>query len=120
MNANEILELVRAGYTKQEIDAMGRENAAEQANAENDPVPADTAQAPENEPSQATEAKTEHEPPVSPGTELDRLYREIANLTKAMQANNRASADMGANIIEPQQAAINTMRELSSIPAPKE
>lgn len=120
MNAQEILELVRAGYTKTEIDAMGRENAAETTNAENVPVPEPSAQATQTEAQDATEAKTEHEPPVSPGTELDRLYAELRNLTAAMQANNRAAADMGASIIEPQKAAINTMRELADVPAPKE
>ena len=116
MNAKNILELVRAGYTKSEIEAMVNENADDK---KPDPVPESPAQVAETETPEAEEQE-DRKPPVSPGTELDRLYAELRNLTAAMQANNRAAADMGAKIIEPQKAAINTMRELASVPEPKE
>lgn len=116
MNAHDILTLLRAGYSKGEIDAMSREEAAETTNNETDNLPAENPQAPQ-EPAPAPVAAQEApaEPPKAAGTELDRLFSELRNLTAAIQQSNRAAADMGANIIDPQAAGVNALADLGNL-----
>ncbi len=112
MNASDILTLVRAGYSKSEIDAMSRENPAQAANPETVPMPTEPVEA-ASAPVAAQEAPAE--PPKAAGTELDRLFSELRNLTAAIQQSNRAAADMGANIIDPQAAGINALAGLGNL-----
>lgn len=76
MNYNEILELVRAGYTRDEINAMQAPAPA--------PQPEPPAADPQPEPVAAP-----------PATETEKLLRELlggmSTLTKAVQAGNRAN-----------------------------
>lgn len=115
MNANEILELVRAGFTKAEIMELstGRENASQETNVEPAEEPAEPVNVPQSE---EKPAKTEKEPPAAPGTELDRLYKQLSALTAAIQGQNRMDAEQGASIIEPYENGIKTIRELTGIP----
>ena len=123
MNAQDILTLLRAGYSKSEIDAMSREKAAETTKNETDNLPAETPQATQKPaPAPAEPPKAPAEPPKAPaeppkaaGTELDRLFSELRNLTAAIQQSNRAAADMGANIIDPQTAGINALANLGNL-----
>lgn len=103
MNYNEILELVRAGYTRDEINAMQDPAPAPQSEPPADPQPAEPPAAdPQPEPAAAppaTETKkllrelfSAAEPPA---TETEKLLRELlggmSTLTKAVQAGNRAN-----------------------------
>ena len=116
MNAQDILTLLRAGYSKSEIDAMSREKAAETTKNETDNLPAETPQATQKPaPAPAEPPKAPAEPPKAAGTELDRLFSELRNLTAAIQQSNRAAADMGANIIDPQTAGINALANLGNL-----
>ena len=78
MTTNEILELVRAGYTKQEIDAMN--GTAEQEQTA--PEQAQEQTAPEQEQTQ--------EQPTENGNykELTELVKNLTETVKAMQADN--------------------------------
>ena len=116
MNANEILELVRAGFTKAEIMAFstGSENAPQDANPEPEQEPAEPANVPQNG---EKPAETTKEQPAAQGTELDRLYKQLSALTAAIQGQNRADAEQGASIIEPYENGIKTIRDLVGIPA---
>lgn len=89
MNYDDILALVRAGYSKSEIDAMGAGTAAPSASieqrtetpapAQEPPAPAVQAQAQQPAPATSTEAL------------LQQLFGSVNTLTQAVQAQNRAN-----------------------------
>ena len=97
MTYKEIMFLLEKGYSKEEIDNMDTEDEAPAPAAE---PAAEPAQEPAPEPEKA---------------DVD-LLTAIKELTAAVQANNRAAAEMGANIIDPQADAVNLMRGLGNIP----
>lgn len=111
MKSSEILELVRAGYTKAEIQAM---DAAAPAAPAADPVPAaePAAPVPAADPQPAAE-------PAAPDWQ-QQLFTQLGALTAAIQGQNRAQAEMGAQIIEPYAAGVNTLRGLVNIPNKEE
>lgn len=80
MTTNEILELVRAGYTKTEIEAMNGETEQEQ-------------KAPEQE-QKAPEQSAEQEQQTDNGNykELTELVKNLTETVKAMQADNARKA----------------------------
>ena len=89
MNYDDILALVRAGYSKTEIDAMGPGAAA--------PAPVPPAQQPEApEPpkeSTAPAVPPQAQPLAATSTEalLQQLFGSVNTLTQAVQAQNRAT-----------------------------
>lgn len=116
MLSSEILELVRAGYTKAEIQAMDDAAPAPAA----DPVPAAEPAAP----SPAADPVPAAEPaaPAAPAAPdwQQQLFTQLGALTAAIQGQNRAQAEMGAQIIEPYAAGVNTLRGLVNIPNKEE
>ena len=104
MLSSEILELVRAGYTKAEIQAMDQAPA--------DPVPA-------AEPAESVPA-ADPAPAAAPAATTpdwqQQLFQQLGSLTAAIQGQNRAQAEMGAQIIEPYAAGVNTLRGVANIP----
>lgn len=108
MQSSEILELVRAGYTKAEIQAM---DAAPAAAPAADPVPVAEPAAPAADPVPAAEPSA----PAAPDWQ-QQLFTQLGALTAAIQGQNRAQAEMGAQIIEPYAAGVNTLRGLVNIP----
>lgn len=117
MLSSEILELVRAGYTKAEIQAMDAAPAAAPAAPAADPVPAaePAAPAPAADPVPAAEPAA----PAAPDWQ-QQLFTQLGALTAAIQGQNRAQAEMGAQIIEPYAAGVNTLRSLVNIPNKEE
>lgn len=112
MTLQEILALGKMGYTKADIDALtGRENTPQETKKEDTPKPVKVPEKP---------AEEKHEPPRAEGTQLDRLFKQLSELTAALQAQNRAAADMGANIIDPRSAGINSIATLSGYEINKE
>ena len=89
MNYDDILALVRAGYSKTEIDAMGSSAAA--------PAPVPPAQQPAApEPpkeSPAPAVPPQAQPLAATSTEalLQQLFGSVNTLTQAVQAQNRAA-----------------------------
>ena len=89
MNYDDILALVRAGYSKTEIDAMGSGAAA--------PAPVPPAQQPAApEPpkeSPASAVPPQAQPLAATSTEalLQQLFGSVNTLTQAVQAQNRAA-----------------------------
>lgn len=81
MTTNEILELVRAGYTKQEIEALN--GTAEQTAPE---------QAQEQSPEQAQEQEQEQTAESGNYKELAELVKNLTETVKAMQADNARKA----------------------------
>ena len=81
MTTNEILELVRAGYTKSEIEAMN--GTSEQTAPEQEQT------APEQE-----QTAPEQEQPTESGNykELTELVKNLTETVKAMQADNARKA----------------------------
>ena len=114
MNINDILALGRMGYTKEDIEKMTADPAPAPVKTA-DPAPA-PAKAPDHAPAPTKAA----EPPKADGSELDRLYSKLSELTAALQASNRAAADMGANIIDPRALGVNALAGLSGYTTNKE
>ena len=116
MTIKDILDLGKMGYTKEDIEALiARENAAQGAKSEDKPKPAEPAQVPQNqEPPKADPlTASKKEPPKADGTELDRLFAKLSELTTALQAHNRGAAEMGASIIDPRIVGVNALSALS-------
>ena len=106
MNIDDVLKLVNAGYTREEIDKMTQ---APGQNSGNDPGPVSDPE-PGNDPGPVSDPEPGNDPgPVSdpePGSdqELEQLRQELTqtqtalnNLVKQMQANNLKTASV--NII---------------------
>lgn len=112
MKTSEILELVRAGYTKAEIQAMDAATAAApMPAAEPAAEPADEAPA-----APAADPVPSVEPASATPDWQQQLFTQLGALTAAIQGQNRAQAEMGAQIIEPYAAGVNTLRGLVNIP----
>ena len=88
MEPKEILELVRAGFTKQDIALMIAPVAADPAAVQTS-IPAEPAAQPEPGPQQPSTAD---------------IMREIARLTSAVQANAIANSTMPQGISNPVKA----------------
>lgn len=116
MTYREILVLLNAGYTKSEIDAMSDDKPAEETNIPDVQEHSEPVKVPETETSSASDTNTNPVPPAD-GTELDRLSKQLAELTAAMQSANRSGAEMGGQIIGPKEAGINILREIGGVPA---
>lgn len=109
---SDIILMLRAGYTRKEIDAFSDE--------ETTPAPAPQAAPSETneEPAGATNAQPVQEPSPAPQTaeaSTTELLAAIKALTAAVQTGNRAAAEMGANIIDPQTAGVNALAGMSNI-----
>ncbi len=117
MNMSDVKSLLEQGFTAEFIMGLDpgpvtRQNDAGEMKNETTPEPAPVPEAP----APAQEAPAQSKPPDAPGTELDRLFTELRNLTNAIQAGNRMSADMGATIIDPQTAGRNVLTALGGLP----
>lgn len=115
MTYADILTLLRAGYTKDEIDAMEdpADPAAQPETKPADPAPEAPAeeQAPEAQPAAPTEA---------PADPTQQILHQLTELVKSVQAQNRGAAEIKGNIIEPGAQAMDTLRSLGGIPAAPE
>lgn len=122
MTLSDILTLGKMGYTKADIDAlMEREKPAEETKPETNPKPAAPAQDAQKPAAPAQEStKPRPEPAAPAGTEFDRLMARLDALTAQMQEQNRAAAEMGANIIDPRKAGISGIAALSGYELKKE
>lgn len=127
MTYKEILVLLNAGYTKDEISAMDlpdNQQVPQQPSSANDVAAAGVSSllsSPAAPPVPSPSAGEEEVVPASssPAMEPDpmgQLQSMIQGLMTQLQQNNRAQADMGARIIDPHENAINTLRSLNSIP----
>lgn len=87
MTIAERLELIRAGYTREEISAF-------EAEPETPPAPA---QEPETPPAPAQEPETPPAPAQEPANNNDAVLAAINNLTKAIQMSNLKSANVGVD-----------------------
>lgn len=108
MTYTEILELIRAGYTKAEIDAMMTGNAQEKAPAPaappEDPAPAPK-ETPEQTPPPGDPAPAPAAPPVESETEklLKALGMKMDNLVSAVHASNVGGIENPNNTLTPEQ-----------------
>lgn len=102
MEMNDILALVKAGYTKDEIALFNSpmtETAIERAEPAPEPAPEPVPQAPA-EPVQQAPAGSEPQQPTTAD-----LMKEIAKLTSAIQANAIANSTIPANMKNPPDAS---------------
>lgn len=111
----DIMLLLRAGYSKTEIDAMTDEELQDEPNTQTEQKPTE----PVNVPQGPTSAPVEPVQPVpQPASDMDKVLQQLSALTAAIQGNNLAYAEMGAEIIDPQQTAVNVLRGMGGIPNP--
>lgn len=88
MKATEILQLINAGYTKAEIDAMELPETAAAPDPDPEPVP-------EAEPAPVTEApKPVQEKPNPVNPEIQALTKQINDLVSAIQKSNLLNTNM--------------------------
>lgn len=110
MNANEILELVRAGYTKAEISAL-------EAGPVDTPVPeeqpADPAPAADPVDEKPEPAAKDPEPEVKPAWAVS-LEKSVAAMIQTMQSMNRAASGRGS--VETVQTTDDILREMFAEP----
>ena len=121
MNVNDVLSLVNAGFTKAEIMQMFPQDTNTPA------APADQpAAAPDPAPVVSPENTQPADPPAAPAAPaageigMPQLFGQLRELTQAIQAQNRAYAEQGTDIIEPYAAGVNTLRGLVNIPNKEE
>ena len=108
---SDIILLLRAGYTREEIDAFSDEDTA--------PAPQAAPAEMHEEPAQETNAQNVQAPQAADSGSSE-LLAAIKALTAAVQTGNRATAEMGANIIDPQTAGVNALAGMSNIRFDKE
>lgn len=115
MTYADIIIMLKAGYTKEEIEAMDQ--------------PSDPAAQPETQPADpAPEAPAEEQPPEAqpaapaeaPADPTQQILHQLTELVKSVQAQNRGAAEIKGNIIEPGAQAMDTLRSLGGIPAAPE
>lgn len=107
MSYKDIIILLSAGYTKEEISGMD--------DAQPDPQQAPAAPQPEPQPDQPAPQPEQPDPAAIPQPEQPDLLAAIRELTAAVQANNRAASDMGANIIDPIKAGQQAMAGIGGL-----
>ena len=119
MNYEDILALVRAGYTKSEIDAMG-DGAAETAPVQTEQPPAVPDQTKEA-PAPAVPSPTPAAPAVT-GTEalLQQLFGSVNMLTQAVQAQNRATITGNTQAQTAEEIARNATARMMGVNTEKE
>lgn len=93
MTANEILQLVQAGYSKEEIQQMetGNQETAKQEPAAEPKEPETEPAAAEQEPASAPEEKgpaAETAPDPETNKRLDGIEKQLKQLIKSIQASN--------------------------------
>ncbi len=91
MTVNEIMKLLDAGYTKEEISALDAEPAPE-------PKPAPD---PKPEPAPAPEAKPEPAPAPDAEPTLADVLKQMARLTATIQANALAQTQINGQPKQP-------------------
>lgn len=106
MKANEILELVRAGWTKADILAMAAGEAAS-------PVPAAEPAEPAAEPAAPAEPAEPAEPEKAPAWAVN-LEASIAAMTRTIQTYNRTHS--GKSAVETVQTTDDILREMFADP----
>lgn len=123
MNIAQVNDLLSRGFTPEFIMGLDSpvtaQNAAEETITTPVPEPAPAPEPPHEAPAPAQVPIAQSNPPAAPGTELDRLFTELRNLTAAIQQGNRMSAEMGANIIDPQTAGREALSALGGLPTDK-
>lgn len=128
MKKSEILELVRAGYSKAEIEAMTDEEAPSATNTETDQEPvqaANDAQEGAEAPVEAVQAVPAVQPvpavpdalpPLSLEDRLGALEKTLSRLAQATQGANRRDNYAQAAIIPPDAQAVDVFRGMTGAP----
>lgn len=125
MNYSDVQNLLAQGFTAEFIMGLNSpvtaQKPAEETKPETNPKPAAPAQDAQKPAAPAQEStKPRPEPAAPAGTEFDRLMARLDALTAQMQEQNRAAAEMGANIIDPRKAGISGIAALSGYELKKE
>ena len=117
MTTNDILELVRAGYTKSEIESMNstepkaQEPKAQEPKAQEPKAQEPKAQEPKAQEPKAQEPKTEEGKPDKGYSELLKAVNSLSETVKAMQADNAKKASNEQPKTETAESAIRSFFE---------
>lgn len=110
MTYADIIIMLKAGYTKDEINAMEQPEQAAQPEAQQ-AAPAPEAPAEEQAPEAQPAAPAE-----TPADSTQQILQQLTELVKSVQAQNRGAAEIRGNIIEPGAQAMDTLRSWGGIP----
>ena len=127
MTYKDIIILLNAGYSKDEIDAMEIPNSQPipQPSSANDAAgaPSLLSSAPPESPlSDGSEIVPVPDPPAmesqqnQEASQMEQLQSMFKDLITQLQSNNRSQVEMGARIIDPHESAIQTLRSISDMP----
>ncbi len=126
---SDILILLKAGYTKEEIDNMVDAAPVSPPFQEQAAVPAALAVSPSS-PSESLPEEPVPAPPVDDrpsqpaadpvGDQIRQLQEMMSGLIAQIQQGSREQAEMGARIIDPHTSAIQTLRGLADIKSSQE
>lgn len=122
MTYADILILLKAGYTKDEINNMEAPADPQAlllspgAVVQPSGAAASESSSSESLPQESVPAPEVGDPEPAPQDPTQQILMQLTELVKSVQANNRSMAEMGAEIIEPRQQAINTLKSLGGIP----
>lgn len=117
MTYADILILLKAGYTKDEIDAMEK---PEQAAPAVEPEAQQAAPAPEAPAEEQAPEVRQAAPTEAPADPTQQILHQLTELVRSVQAQNLGAAEIKGNIIEPGAQAMDTLRSLGGIPAAPE
>lgn len=115
MKSNDVLTLLNAGFTREEILAMDADPGAASSPDHSDTLLSADPQ-PSSQPAEAVPSSPAVEPEPAEQDPMEQMKTMFADFLAQLQQHNRENADMGARIIEPHQQAIETLRGLSNIP----
>lgn len=132
MTYSDILILLKAGYTKDEIDNMNDTTAEPQALAPFPEAGSSSLPPSADVPSESLQQESvpapdvgDPEPAPQPaadpvGDQIKQLQEMMSGLIAQIQQGSREQAEMGAKIIDPHQSAIQTLRGLADIKSSQE
>lgn len=118
MTYADIIIMLKAGYTKEEIEALDQPAApaAQPATQQADPAP----EAPAEEQAPEAQPAAPAAPAEAPADPTQQILQQLTELVRSVQAQNRGAAEIKGNIIEPGAQAMDTLRSLGGIPAAPE
>jgi hypothetical protein len=118
MTYADIIIMLKAGYTKEEIEAMDQTEAPA---AQPETQPANPApEAPAEEQAPEAQPAAPAAPAEAPADPTQQILQQLTELVRSVQAQNRGAAEIRGNIIEPGAQAMDTLRSLGGIPAAPE
>lgn len=125
MKIEDVLALVRAGFSREEINQMAAQDTITAGSPTDQPAAAakkeetvsvqETQAAEQPAAAQTAAVHPSGQPAAAQPSGIEALQAQILALTEAIQASNRAYAEQGSDIIDPQTAGMQQLASLGNI-----